>query len=416
MERSLRSPTLSPTSWWIARIFWFFVMTLGIIVLILVFPKYLAGWPVILVEPGFDDSPQIFIYQLIASLASFSCALLSLGLALILFIRRGRERMALFVSFYLIFYGIVMGGPLEAIAYTTEISMNVSVLLQSVLITVPTIILFSTFPNGRFIPVWSRWVIVSAIALNFLILIRPDLDWVSYSSLYTQVVAVLIAILFILAIYAQIYRFRNESSQAERQQTKWVLAGFMLWILWLIISMYPWLYIQSLPPGEPYPSWTALTTVGWWLSLTIIPISLTIAILRYRLFDIDVIIRRTLLYTLLTLFLILTFFGTVLILQGLLRSVSRTDSPITIVISTLTIAALFNPLRHRIQVFIDRQFYRSKYDAEHALSKFAQTARDEVDQEKLTHAMNLLVQETMQPEAISLWITELSISRVNDEH
>lgn len=415
MERSLSSPTLKPTASRIASVLWFITMTLAVIVLIIVFPKYLAGWPVILVEAGFEDSPQILIYQLIASLASFGCALLSLGLAGILFIRRGRERMALFVSFYLIFYGIVMGGPLEAIAYSWEVPMSLGILLQTVLITIPTLILFCTFPNGFFVPKWARWIIVSAVILNVFIIIRPDLDWVSYSSLYTQVVASLVAILFFLAIYTQIYRFRYVSSPTERQQTKWAIAGFMLWMLWLIITMYPWLYIQSLPPGEAYPSWTAITTVGWWLSLTIIPISLTIAILRHRLFDIDVIIRRTLLYTLLTLFLILTFFGTVLILQGLFRTVSGTESPIAIVISTLTIAALFNPLRHRIQLFIDRRFYRGKYNAEHALSQFAQAARDEVDQEKLTQALNRMIQETMQPEAVSLWINELPISGVNDE-
>jgi hypothetical protein len=332
----------------------------------------------------------------------------------ILFLRRGHEPMALFISYYLIFYGVVMGGPFEALAYSYGMSLGVSVLFQTVII-VPTIALFCTFPNGRFVPRWTRWIIIASFILTFLILIQPDQDWITYNSIYTQIVAVSIVILFLLSVYAGVYRFRHVSTHAERQQTKWVVAGLLLWMAWITISMYPWMYIQSLPPGSPLPSWTALTSVGWWLSLNIIPVSLTIAILRYRLFDIDVIIRRTLQYTLLTLSLALTFFGAVLVFGGLFRSVSGTDSPIAIVLSTLMIAALFNPLRNRIQEFIDQRFYRGKYDAEQALTQFAQTTRDEVDQERLAGALQRMVQETMQPEEVSLWLNEQSTRGRIDE-
>ena len=137
---------------------------------------------------------------------------------------------------------------------------------------------------------------------------------------------------------------------------------------------------------------------------SIIAISLAMAILRYRLFDIDVIIRKTLQYTLLTGFLVLVYFGSVLLLQNLVETVSGEQSPIVIVISTLAIAALFNPLRHRIQDFIDRRFYRKKFNAEQTLVHFSTITRDEVNITNITHSLLNAVEETMQPEQASLWL------------
>ena len=131
-----------------------------------------------------------------------------------------------------------------------------------------------------------------------------------------------------------------------------------------------------------------------------------IAILRYRLYDIDVIIRKTLQYALLTGILALVFFGSVVLLQSIVESLTGEQSPIVIVISTLAIAALFNPLRQGVQDFIDRRFFRKKYNAEQTLAKFAAIARDEVDFERLVKAMNTAVTESLRPEDLNLWICE----------
>ena len=147
--------------------------------------------------------------------------------------------------------------------------------------------------------------------------------------------------------------------------------------------------------------------IGWFavnITLLGLPVAITIAISRYRLWDIDLILRRTLQYALLTGLLALVYFGLVVILQNLFATFSNQQSPIIIVISTLAIAAMFNPLRLRVQDFIDRRFFRKKYDAEQTLARFAAAARDEVDMDILTAKLVNVIDETLQPEKVNLWL------------
>jgi hypothetical protein len=211
-------------------------------------------------------------------------------------------------------------------------------------------------------------------------------------------------VIFILGVYSQIFRYRNVSSSGERQQTKWVLYGFLLYLVLLMISSAIFVRTSNLPPGEPQPWWSALGSVLWVLTLSIMPIAIFISIQRYRLWEIDLIIRRTLIYGALTLLLALVYFASVVLLQQGFRALTGQDSPIAIVISTLMIAAIFNPLRRRVQDTIDHRFYRRKYDAQQALAAFAATARDEVELDQLTEQLLSVVQESMQPERASLWL------------
>ena len=140
---------------------------------------------------------------------------------------------------------------------------------------------------------------------------------------------------------------------------------------------------------------------------TVMGVSLAVAILRYRLWDIDILIRRTLVYTILTAILVLVYFGLVITLEGAMRALVGEGGQIATVISTLSIAALFTPLRRRVQDTIDRRFYRQKYNAEQALAGFADAARNETDLEALTAQVVDIVEKTVQPEQVLLWLKPL---------
>jgi hypothetical protein len=203
----------------------------------------------------------------------------------------------------------------------------------------------------------------------------------------------------VIGVVAQIKRFRT-GTPAERQQLKWLLYPTALFAgVSILDAIAPAIGLALVP------FYAKIYDIIIGIIYLLFPLAFGVAILRYRLFDIDLIIRKTLIYTALTATLALVFFGGVALLQQVVGRLTGTEnSPIAIVISTLLIAALFTPLRRRIQDFIDRRFYRQKYNAEQALADFAATARDETDLEALTGKLVEVVSQTMQPERVSLWM------------
>ena len=183
----------------------------------------------------------------------------------------------------------------------------------------------------------------------------------------------------------------------ERRQLKWFTYSSTLAISGVILA-----YTISATIGAQWLEW-----VGYVLLLVGfigIPISMGIAILRYRLYNIDLLINRTLVYGLLTALLLVIYFGAVVLLQDVFRVLTGERTQLAVVVSTLVIAALFNPLRRRIQSFIDRSFYRRKYDAAKTLEAFSAKLRDETDLDALSDDLVGVVRETMQPSHVSLWL------------
>jgi len=185
----------------------------------------------------------------------------------------------------------------------------------------------------------------------------------------------------------------------SRAQMRWGLGGMLLGLGMFFSSYLPVFWKLSQPVTNFFESFGEL-------GFGVMGVTLGIAVLRYRLFDIDVIIRRTLVYGALTLTLALVYFGSVVLLQSLVAAVGGQQSAVITVISTLLIAALFTPLRRRIQSDIDRRFYRKKYDAEKTIAAFSAGLRQEVDLEQIGERLLSVVEETMQPEHVSLWLKD----------
>jgi hypothetical protein len=198
---------------------------------------------------------------------------------------------------------------------------------------------------------------------------------------------VILGVVVIGAVASVVVRFRR-SRGVERQQMKW-----------FVYAVAPVLVmpIEDYLPGIISSVALAAVLIG-------LPAAIGIAVLRYRLYDIDLLINRTLVYGTLTALLVAAYVGGIVVLQAAFRSLTGQDTQLTIVASTLAIAALFSPLRSRIQAFVDRRFYRRKYDAAKTLEAFSSRLRDETDLAELNEELLAVVRETMQPAHVSLWL------------
>ncbi len=203
-----------------------------------------------------------------------------------------------------------------------------------------------------------------------------------------------------------VLRFRRSRGE-ERQQVKWIaFAASVVGLLYMIAMVTSFIFPSGAWFQVGSPLWLDLIAYTALLSFTLVPIAVGVAMLRYRLYDIDVVINRALVYGSVTVMLALVYFGGVTATQTLFRVLTGQEQQpqLAVVVSTLAIAALFNPLRRRIQAFIDRRFYRRKYDARKTLEDFGARLRDETDLDSLNEDLVGVVRETMQPEHVSLWL------------
>jgi hypothetical protein len=325
------------------------------------------------------------------------------ALAALIFWRRSVDRMALFCAYMLVLFGgatytSLLDEGLRTVAPAWFWLVGGLELVAQV--SVPTF--FLLFPSGRFVPSWTRWTVLVFVLYEVWYVFFASQDFGQGSPLGALTFAALI--LFLVGL--QVYHYRRVSTFRERQQTKWVvfglvvaLGGFALFLI-TVSLFHPRELLNSSAVG------VLLQITVTYVLLLIIPISIAFAILRSRLYDIDTIINKALVYGLLTALLGAVYAGLIIGLESLAGSIARQSSanPLVLVSSTLAIFALFQPLRRRIQRIIDRRFYRRKYDAARTLAAFSATLRQEVDLATLSKHLAAVVQETMQPAHLSLWL------------
>ena len=258
---------------------------------------------------------------------------------------------------------------------------------------------FYLFPSGRFVPRGSRWLAVGWIVFaglwNFFgATPLAPLNWPK------PLFAVAIAVLWGSFPVCQVYRYRRASDAVQRQQTKWVVFGVAVAVVGFLLTL-----VAVGPPPVDLPQEQVgrglVSMLLMDLFVLAIPISIGVAVLKYRLFDIDRLINRTLVYGLLTAILGLGYIGAVLVLSQVL---GQDRSNLAVAGATLAVAALFQPARRRIQQAVDRRFNRRKYNTAQTIQAFSTRLRDQVDLDTLAPELLAVVDQTMEPTRVSLWL------------
>jgi hypothetical protein len=265
------------------------------------------------------------------------------------------------------------------------------------------LVLSFVFPDGRFVPRWTRLLAAAAIPAAALLVDLPklflELPDVSQGVFKPGLglAALVFAVFLGPGLYAQAHRYRHVSGPVQRQQTKWVALTLGLLSLVVLFGIFiPSLFVTS----HTWFFWAMLAMLA---VLPLFPASVAVAILRHHLYDIDRLISRTLVYGLLTVVLGSLYAGAVVVLGQALNPQGG-DSPLAVAASTLLVAALFQPLRRRIQTAVDRRFNRRRYDAAKTMEAFSARLREQVDLDTLSAELLAVVDQTMQPTMASLWL------------
>jgi hypothetical protein len=347
-------------------------------------------------EAGFS----VAVYAAYGVVTETVFAAVCIGVGALILWRRSSEPMALLVALTLVLMvsNSASLGALDGIHPLLELANDALSFLGGACL----FLVFFLFPGGRFVPRWTRWLALALLAFAVPPAFFPGspLDWETWPSW--------IGLPFYFGLLgsgvaAQVYRYRWVSTPSQRRQTKWVVFGLAVALPgFLGTILLAELFSSQLDRGGLLADLAEDMIYRFFLLL--IPVSIGVAILRSGLFDIDVIINRTLVYGSLTVTLGLIYVGSVVSLQAAFRSLTGQESTLAVVASTLAIAALFNPLRRVVQGFVDRRFYRRKYDAVKTLEGFSTRLRDETDLDALNDDLVGVVSETMQPAHVGLWL------------
>ncbi len=343
-------------------------------------------------------------------------ALVWLALALVVFWRRPGDRIGIFTALTLLTFGVgrFPDTPLALSAAYPQWSLPVAALrfLGSACLSIFVFV----FPDGAFVPRITRWIAAAWILVQI-----PEFFFsasAASSDGWSPLLRFAGFLGFVLVVgAAQAWRYQRVSTTRQRQQTRWVVFGLALALLCYLALAFGYPLLSDLTAMSGPLSPVALTSL---ISLTflLVPITMTIAIVRHRLYDVDLLINRALVYGSLTAALAALYLASVFVLQMVVVAVTgaRQISPLVIVCSTLAVAALFQPLRRTLQREIDHRFYRRKYDANATIAAFSIILRQQVDLADLRERLVEVAQETMQPTHVSLWLRTTTRHKPDARH
>lgn len=323
--------------------------------------------------------------------------------------RNGVDRMAMFTAFMLLTFSLLVNPNTDFIPEENTF-WQITLVALSFLGSALFFLFIFVFPDGHFRPRWTVAIPYAFVLWMVSWLFFPEINPAQMSEI---TLALVIAGWLVLAVGVQIYRYLRLSTPDQRQQTK--LVAFSLLFLLVIGVFELWLEQQAIEKAAStstglvfYLVIEAISNLIW----LVFPAALVMAILRYQLWEIDRLINRALVYTLLTLILTGIYFLGVVLLENLLRKLTGQESSLAVVGSTLAIAVIAGPLRGQLQRFIERRFYRGRYDTERVLAEFSQSTREELGLVQLGNRLLGTVEGTIQPEFASLWL----IGRPTEHH
>lgn len=352
------------------------------------------------------------VYPVVALALEVGLTLACVAAALIIFWRRSDSWIAIFAALTLVGVAAATAPALDALAQAQPFWRTPVAFAQGVGLECEPLIFYLS-PDGRFIPHWTRPLAIIWTLIRLATLVLPFAPF-HYVSAQPGVAAPTPLAVFGFLVYvgwlgsglwAQLYRYGRISTLSQRQQTKWAMLGAALATLGYIAFVLPRLTIPALnAPGQVNLIYTMIGAPLYMLSLLLVPLFVAFSILRYRLWDVDLVINRALVYGALAVTLAAIFFVSVVALQTLTRPLTGQQSSLTLIASTLVIALVYQPLLNGIQRVIDRRFYPRKYDNARTLAAFSASLRDEVDLDRLGERLVAVIDETMQPTHIGLWL------------
>lgn len=331
----------------------------------------------------------------------------SLILAVVVFIGRRGDGMALLFPLAVLGMFVYGSGAPGALRDTMPQLAPLSVVAEVVALEALAFFLF-LFPSGRLQPGWTRFVL---IPLATVVVVYPPIatsvrlvvsDPASVPTALRVITVTAIVSMLVGAAISQYVRYRHYTTPIERQQIRWVILGLAVLMVPVVLMA---LGVSILPSR-----W-----VGWSMLLAsmagiLVPVTAGVAVFRYRLYDIALIVNRTIVYLMLTGFLGLVYGGLVMIVSQM----TPAGNDFGVAASTLTVAALFRPARQRIQLFVDARFHRSRYDAAATLEAFGTRLRRQVDLSTLRYELTGTIQRSLQPRHMSLWLAD-TISGAADD-